>query len=125
MDRFTNQLAPDSGKGAALRDIMLMLDKVKTNSEIIPLALDKHHSEKWDEDDAEVFQEKVGQDIVNYYHTGNSLGIIVSNDAEHPILLMHYSKAGGWEGVNIDKRLRHQIGTQLPIKKEACYDHNR
>ena len=59
MDRFTNQLASDSGKGAALRDITLMLDKVKTNSEIIPLALDKYYSEKWDEDDAEVFQEKV------------------------------------------------------------------
>ena len=32
MDRFTNQLASDSGKGAALRDITLMLDKVKINS---------------------------------------------------------------------------------------------
>ena len=110
--KFMSQLTDDNGKSAALAEIELMLSRVQAESEIFHLALDKEHSDRWDEENSEDFQEAMGQDIVNHYHTGHSLGVIVFNDDDQPILLMHYSKNTGWEGINIDKRLRPQFDFQ-------------
>lgn len=109
LTKFMSQLTDDNGKSAAENEVKLMLSRVQAETEIYYLEIDKQYSDQWDEQDSDDFQQAMGQDIINHYHTGNSLGIIVFNDDEQPILLMHYSKATGWEGVNIDKRLRPQF----------------
>ncbi len=113
VNKFMSGLTDDNGKSAALADIKLMLSRVQAETEIYHLVIDKQHSDQWDEENSDDFQDAIGRDIINHYHTGNSLGIIVFNDGEQPILLMHYSKTTGWEGVNIDKRLRPQFKTQI------------
>jgi hypothetical protein len=110
--KFMSQLTDDNGKSAALAEIELMLSRVQAETEIFHLALDKEHSDRWDEESSDAFQETMGQDIINHYHTGHSLGVIVFNIDDQPILLMHYSKSTGWEGINIDKRLRPQLDIQ-------------
>jgi len=110
--KFMSRLTDDNGKSAALADIKSMLSRVQAETEIYHLAIDKQHSDQWDEEKSDAFQEAMGQDIINHYHTGHSLGVIVFNDDDQPILLMHYSKTTGWEGVNIDKRLRSQFDTR-------------
>ena len=109
LNNFMSQLTDDNGKSAAVNEVNLMLSRVRAETEIYYLAIDKQRSDQWDEEDSDDFQHAMGQDIINHYHTGNSLGIIVFNDDEQPILLMHYSKTTGWEGVNIDKRLRPEF----------------
>jgi hypothetical protein len=89
-----------------------MLSRVQAEAELFHLVIDQQHSDQWDEENSDDFQQAMGQDIINRYHTGNPLGLIVFNVDEQPILLMHYSKTTGWEGVNIDKRLRPQFKTQ-------------
>ena len=113
VNKFMSGLTDDNGKSAALADIKLMLSRVQAETEIYHLVIDKQHSDQWDEENSDDFQDAMGRDIINHCHTGNSLGIIVFNDGEQPILLMHYSKTTGWEGVNIDKRLRPQFKTQI------------
>jgi len=110
--KFMSRLTDDNGKSAALDAIKLMLNRVQAETEIYHLAFDKQRSDRWDEEHSDDFQKAMGQDIINHYHTGHSLGVIVFNDDDQPILLMHYSKATGWEGVNIDKRLRQQFDTR-------------
>jgi hypothetical protein len=112
-NKFMSGLIDDNGKSAAIDDIQLMLSRVQAETEIFHLVIDKQHSDQWDEENSDEFQQAMGQDIINRYHTGNSLGLIVFNVDEQPILLMHYSKMTGWEGVNIDKRLRPQFNTQI------------
>jgi hypothetical protein len=113
LNKFMSGLTDDNGKSAALADIESMLSRVLAEAEIYNLVIDKQHSDQWDEENSDDIQDAMGRDIINQYHTGNSLGLIVFNDDEQPILLMHYSKTTGWEGVNIDKRLRPQIKTQI------------
>ncbi|HEY8887158.1 MAG TPA: hypothetical protein VIM35_01620 [Gallionella sp.] len=113
VNKFMSGLTDDNGKSAALADIELMLSRVQAETEIYHLVIDKQHSDQWDEENSDDTQDAMGRDIINQYHTGHSLGLIVFNDDEQPILLMHYSKTSGWEGVNIDKRLRPQINTQI------------
>ena len=113
VNKFMSGLTDDNGKSAAIDDIQSMLSRVQAETEIFHLVIDKQHSDQWDEENSDEFQQAMGQDIINSYHTGNSLGLIVFNDDEQPILLMHYSKRTGWEGVNIDKRLRPQFHSQI------------
>jgi len=113
VNKFMSGLTDDNGKSAAIDDIQSMLSRVQAETEIFHLVIDKQHSDQWDEENSDEFQHAMGQDIINRYHTGNSLGLIVFNDDEQPILLMHYSKSTGWEGVNIDKRLRPQFHYQI------------
>jgi hypothetical protein len=113
VNKFMSGLTDDNGKSAAIDDIQSMLGRVQAETEIFHLVIDKQHSDQWDEENSDEFQQAMGQDIINRYHTGNSLGLIVFNDDEQPILLMHYSKTTGWEGVNIDKRLRPQFNSQI------------
>lgn len=113
VNKFMSGLTDDNGKSAALADIKLMLSRVQAETEIFHLVIDKQHSDQWDEENSDDLQEAMGRDIINQYHTGHSLSLIVFNDDEQPILLMHYSKTTGWEGVNIDKRLRPQFKTQI------------
>ena len=113
LNKFMSGMTDDNGKSAALADIELMLSRVLAEAEINYLVIDKQHSDQWDEENSDDAQDAMGRDIINQYHTGNSLGLIVFNDDEQPILLMHYSKTTGWEGVNIDKRLRPQINAQI------------
>lgn len=115
VNNFMSGLGDDNGKSAALADIESMLNRVQAESEIYHLVIDKQHSDQWDEENSDDFQETMGRDIINRYHTGHSLGVIVFNDDEQPILLMHYSKTSGWEGVDIDKRLRPQFKTQILV----------
>lgn len=113
VNNFMGGMSDDNGKSAAIADVNLMLNRVQAEAEIYHLVIDKQHSDQWDEESSDDFQETMGQDIINRYHTGHSLGVIVFNDDEQPILLMHYSKTTGWEGVDIDKRLRPQFKTQI------------
>jgi len=113
VNKFMSGLTDDNGKSAAIDDIQSMLSRVQAETEIFHLVIDKQHSDQWDEENSDDFQQAMGRDIINRYHTGNSLGLIVFNDDEQPILLMHYSKTTGWEGVNIDKRLRPQFNSQI------------
>jgi hypothetical protein len=113
LNKFMSGLTDDNGKSAAIDDIQSMLSRVQAETEIFHLVIDKQHSDQWDEENSDDFQQAMGRDIINRYHTGNSLGLIVFNDDHQPILLMHYSKATGWHGVNIDKRLRPQFNTQI------------
>jgi hypothetical protein len=113
LNKFMSGLTDDNGKSAAIDDIQSMLSRVQAETEIFHLVIDKQHSDQWDEENSDDFQQAMGRDIINRYHTGNALGLIVFNDDHQPILLMHYSKATGWEGVNIDKRLRPQFNTQI------------
>lgn len=113
VNKFMSGLTDDNGKSAALADIESMLSRVQVEAEIYHLVIDKQHSDLWDEENSDDFQEATGRDIINRYHTGHSLGVIVFNDDEQPILLMHYSKTTGWEGINIDKRLRPQFKAQI------------
>jgi hypothetical protein len=113
LNKFMSGLTDDNGKSAAIDDIQSMLSRVQAESDIYHLVIDQQHSDQWDEENSDDFQQAMGQDIINRYHTGNSLGLIVFNNDEQPILLMHYSKTTGWEGVNIDKRLRPQFNTQI------------
>jgi len=81
-----------------------------------PLAivtLDKEQSMLWDQDDEIDYQDEFGRQIIEQISDNITETLVIRNIHGLPVALAALNKAGSWDGLGVDERLRFQIATSL------------
>lgn len=81
-----------------------------------PLAvvtLDKEQSALWDQDGDIDYQDEYGRQIIDQVNDGVTETLVIRNCDGLPVVLAALDCDAGWQGIDIDKRLRFEIATTM------------